>query len=100
MNEQNTDHMGFMEINLDTRCRNMTWIICNTTCSHLSHCKFNTASSYTLVKHFFKPGGTMSITQGDIVGRIFESGSDEYGRWVYTKFAASDERVVTVITAY
>eukprot|EP00957_Ditylum_brightwellii_P151673 11550577-Ditylum_brightwellii.AAC.1 len=42
----------------------------------------------------------MSITQGDIVGRIIESSSDEYGQWVYTKFTTSDECVVTVITAY
>eukprot|EP00957_Ditylum_brightwellii_P183991 14015380-Ditylum_brightwellii.AAC.1 len=42
----------------------------------------------------------MSITQGDIVGRIIKSESDEYGRWVYTTFAASDECVVMVITAY
>eukprot|EP00957_Ditylum_brightwellii_P072299 5495718-Ditylum_brightwellii.AAC.1 len=42
----------------------------------------------------------MSITQGNIMGRIIESGLDEYDRWVYTKFAASDECVVTVITAY
>eukprot|EP00957_Ditylum_brightwellii_P088060 6708329-Ditylum_brightwellii.AAC.1 len=42
----------------------------------------------------------MSITQGDVVGRIIDSGSDKYGQWVYTKFAARDECVVTVITAY
>eukprot|EP00957_Ditylum_brightwellii_P190147 14474325-Ditylum_brightwellii.AAC.1 len=42
----------------------------------------------------------MSITQGDTIGRIIKSGSDEYCRWVYTKFAASDDHVVAVITAY
>eukprot|EP00957_Ditylum_brightwellii_P128852 9829427-Ditylum_brightwellii.AAC.1 len=100
MNKQNTDYMGFMAIHLDKWCRTVTRIICGTTHSNLSHCKVNTASSCTPVKHFFKSGGTMSITQGDIVSMIIESGSDEHGRLVYTKFASSDEYVVMVITAY
>eukprot|EP00957_Ditylum_brightwellii_P067304 5107967-Ditylum_brightwellii.AAC.1 len=64
----------------DTQCRDVTRLICNTTCSHLSHCKVNTTNSFMPVKHFFMPGGTMNITQGNIMGRIIKSGLDEYGR--------------------
>eukprot|EP00957_Ditylum_brightwellii_P010919 827233-Ditylum_brightwellii.AAC.1 len=42
----------------------------------------------------------MSITQGDAVGRIIDSRSDEYGQWVYTKFTARDKRAVMVTIAY
>eukprot|EP00957_Ditylum_brightwellii_P114221 8708201-Ditylum_brightwellii.AAC.1 len=35
-----------------------------------------------------------------MVGCVIKSGSDEYGRWVYSKLVAKDEGVITVITAY
>eukprot|EP00957_Ditylum_brightwellii_P181654 13837601-Ditylum_brightwellii.AAC.1 len=84
-----------MEINLDTMCQNITRIIQDTARKHFSHSKITTASLCIPVKHFFDLGGTLSIIQGDVVGRIIDSGSDEYGQWVYTKIAAKDERVVT-----
>eukprot|EP00957_Ditylum_brightwellii_P073261 5568782-Ditylum_brightwellii.AAC.1 len=52
------------------------------------------------MKNYFKPDGTMSLMQGNMVGCTIECGSDEYGRWVYSKLATKDERVITVITAY
>eukprot|EP00957_Ditylum_brightwellii_P178585 13603550-Ditylum_brightwellii.AAC.1 len=52
------------------------------------------------MKNCFKPGGTVSLMQGDMVGCTIECGSNEYGRWVYSKLAAKDERVITVIVAY
>eukprot|EP00957_Ditylum_brightwellii_P175087 13330913-Ditylum_brightwellii.AAC.1 len=40
------------------------------------------------------------MTQGNLTGRIIEKGADTYGRWVYTKLAAKNNTVITVITAY
>jgi hypothetical protein len=40
------------------------------------------------------------MTQGDLTGRIVAKGADKYGRWVYTKFAAKNNTVITVLTAY
>eukprot|EP00957_Ditylum_brightwellii_P079649 6056622-Ditylum_brightwellii.AAC.1 len=72
----------------------------DTTRKNRSHCKVTIASLFTSVKHFFKPGGRMSITQGDAVGRIVDSRSDKYGQWVCIKFAARDKRVVMIIRAH
>eukprot|EP00957_Ditylum_brightwellii_P051811 3929078-Ditylum_brightwellii.AAC.1 len=62
--QNNTDYMGFMEINLDTMCGNLTRMIHDTVKKYFSHSKITTASSCIPVNHFFKPGGTMSIIQG------------------------------------
>eukprot|EP00957_Ditylum_brightwellii_P212181 15367044-Ditylum_brightwellii.AAC.4 len=58
------------------------------------------ANSYLPVQHFHKPGGVMSISQGDIVGRKEMEGRDSMGRWEYTKYAAKNDRIVTAVTAY
>eukprot|EP00957_Ditylum_brightwellii_P061353 4656694-Ditylum_brightwellii.AAC.2 len=48
----------------------------------------------------YKPGGTMNIVQGDIVGQMIESGQDKIGWWVYTKLAAKNNMIITIIMAY
>ena len=40
------------------------------------------------------------MTQGNLTGRIIAKGADKHGCWVYTKFAAKNNTVITVITAY
>eukprot|EP00957_Ditylum_brightwellii_P041724 3159947-Ditylum_brightwellii.AAC.1 len=65
---------------------------------HFTHSKVTLASSCAPVRNYFKPGGTMSLIQGNMVGHVIESGSNECGRWVYSKLAAKDERVSMVIT--
>eukprot|EP00957_Ditylum_brightwellii_P165517 12601102-Ditylum_brightwellii.AAC.1 len=58
------------------------------------------ASSYIPVQNYFKQGGMISLIQGDMVGRIIYTSSDDYGQWVYNKLAAKNEQVITVVTAY
>eukprot|EP00957_Ditylum_brightwellii_P025004 1891824-Ditylum_brightwellii.AAC.1 len=48
----------------------------------------------------YKPGSTMNIVQGEIVGQIIESGQDKMGQWVYTKLAAKNNKIITIIVAY
>eukprot|EP00957_Ditylum_brightwellii_P190511 14501359-Ditylum_brightwellii.AAC.1 len=67
---------------------------------HFIHTKVTLVSSCVPARNYFKPGVMMSLIQGDMVGRVIKSGSDEYGRWVYSKLAAKDKRVIAVITAY
>eukprot|EP00957_Ditylum_brightwellii_P116545 8889804-Ditylum_brightwellii.AAC.1 len=57
------------------------------------------ANSYLPVQNFYKPGGVMTILQGDMVGRKVMEGRDPMCRWVYTKYADMNKRVVTVVTA-
>eukprot|EP00957_Ditylum_brightwellii_P042816 3241438-Ditylum_brightwellii.AAC.1 len=67
---------------------------------HFTHSKVTLASPYVPVRNYFKPGGTMSLIQDNMVGHVIKSGSNEYGRWVYIKLAAKDKRVIMVITVY
>eukprot|EP00957_Ditylum_brightwellii_P108032 8241956-Ditylum_brightwellii.AAC.1 len=60
----------------------------------------NLDNSYLPVQNFYKLGGVMSLTRGDIIGRKVMKGRDSMERWVYTKYAAKDERIVTVVTTY
>ena len=48
----------------------------------------------------YKPGGVLAVTMGKLSGRVLETGSDEFGRWVHTKFNASGNKNVTVIGIY
>jgi hypothetical protein len=49
---------------------------------------------------FYKPGGTMLLAQGDIVGRVKERGSDSLGRWTWLKLIGRNNRLITVISAH
>eukprot|EP00957_Ditylum_brightwellii_P088073 6709259-Ditylum_brightwellii.AAC.1 len=42
----------------------------------------------------------MNTVQGNLVGRIVESGQDDMGQRVYVKLAARNNSNVTIITAY
>ena len=88
MTENGTNHMGFMEVNLDTICGSVTKILHNVSQKQFTHSQINSASSSIPVKDFYKPGGTMNVTQGNLVERIMDRGTDKYGRWVYTKLMA------------
>eukprot|EP00957_Ditylum_brightwellii_P132466 10101794-Ditylum_brightwellii.AAC.1 len=67
---------------------------------HFTYSKVTLASSCVPVRNYFKPGGMMSLIQSDMVGSVIKSGSNEHGRWVYSKLAAKDKRVITVIMTY
>eukprot|EP00957_Ditylum_brightwellii_P094774 7217274-Ditylum_brightwellii.AAC.1 len=76
---QNSDYNGFMEHNLDTSCGKVTQTVHETMRKHFTHSKVTLTSSCVLVKNYFKPGGMMSLIQGNMVGHVIKSGSDEYG---------------------
>eukprot|EP00957_Ditylum_brightwellii_P038158 2885071-Ditylum_brightwellii.AAC.1 len=42
----------------------------------------------------------MSIIQGKLTARVVKQESDQYIRWILTKFAARNGKFITVITAY
>ena len=48
----------------------------------------------------FKPGGVLSLTHGDVKGRILHSGQDPLGRWVYTKYRRNTGPPITIIATY
>eukprot|EP00957_Ditylum_brightwellii_P170366 12967470-Ditylum_brightwellii.AAC.1 len=95
-----TDYMGYMETDLDTQCRSVTKVIHKKAKKVFNQCKIVSASLSTPVENYYKPGGTVSIIQGNLTARVAKQESDWYGRWVLTKFAARNGKLITVITAY
>eukprot|EP00957_Ditylum_brightwellii_P165445 12595936-Ditylum_brightwellii.AAC.1 len=59
---------------------------------HFEHSKVIMASLCIPVQNYFKPGGTMSLIQGDMVGHIIGTSGNDYGQWVYSKLAAKNEQ--------
>jgi hypothetical protein len=59
-----------------------------------------TATSSVRADKFYKPGGTMLLAQGDMIGRIKEKGSDTLGRWTWMKLVGKEQKIITVISAY
>eukprot|EP00957_Ditylum_brightwellii_P181641 13836686-Ditylum_brightwellii.AAC.1 len=100
MIENGMDHMGLMEVNLDTMGQSVTKLLNEVLRKQSIHSQINCASFSIPVKEYYMPGGTLSMTQGNLVGQIIEKGVDKYGHWVYTKFATKNNTVITSITAY
>jgi hypothetical protein len=48
----------------------------------------------------YKPGGTMALAQGNIVGRLIRTYSDPLGRWTTLTLAGRDNTVIKFVTAY
>eukprot|EP00957_Ditylum_brightwellii_P050404 3822185-Ditylum_brightwellii.AAC.1 len=76
-----TDHIGLMKINLDTMCQRVRQRICDRSKQQLRTSSVNMASSWFPVQNFYKPGGVMSIAQGDIIGWKIMDGSNPLGQW-------------------
>ena len=64
------------------------------------HYNLQTATSTILAKNLYKPGGTLLMAQGDLVGRIKERGSDSLGRWSWMTMVGKNQRMITIISAY
>eukprot|EP00957_Ditylum_brightwellii_P112684 8589652-Ditylum_brightwellii.AAC.1 len=71
-----TKYMGYMEMNLDTLCRSITKVIHDNTRKVFNQCKIVSASSIIPVENYYKPGGTMSIVQGNLTAQVVEQESD------------------------
>ena len=48
----------------------------------------------------YKPGGVLSLTTGDIKGRVLESGQDPFGCWVFTKLRRNTGPPITIVATY
>eukprot|EP00957_Ditylum_brightwellii_P168598 12832820-Ditylum_brightwellii.AAC.1 len=70
-----------MEVNLDTMCGSVTKLLNDVSRNIFNHNQLNSASSSTPVKEYYKPSGTLSMTQGNLTGHIIEKRADKYGCW-------------------
>lgn len=88
------------EHNLDTNKFAVRKSLQDTARKTFKHHCIQTATSSTVAEKFYKPGGTMIMAQGDVVGRIKDRGSDPLGRWSWIKMVGKNHRIVTLISAY
>jgi hypothetical protein len=59
-----------------------------------------TATTPIPTQSAYKPGGTMSLAVGDIIGRIQSSGRDSLGRWCHLTLRRSTGPPITIIVTY
>lgn len=64
------------EHNLDTNKFAVRQSLQNIARQSFTHHSLQTATSSTKADRFYKPGGTLILAQGDMVGRIKDRGSD------------------------
>jgi hypothetical protein len=92
--------LAVAEHNLDTNKFAVRQLLQQTAHKAFPHHVIQTSTSTIPADKFYKPGGTMLLAQGDIVGRIKERGSDSMGRWSWLKLIGRNKRLITVISAY
>ena len=94
------DHIGLAEPNIDDTWWETNDIIHRTAKRTFHHVCVDTATSPIQTESRYKPGGTMSMALGNIVGRIIERGGDYLGRWSFIRYAGIGHRTVLVVSAY
>lgn len=100
MNKANVHLFAAAEHNLDTNKFIVRQSLQNIARKTFQHHAIQTATSSTLADKFYKPGGTMLMAQGNLVGRIKERGSDSLGRWTWMKLIGKNKKLITIISAY
>jgi hypothetical protein len=86
--------------NLDTDKFAVRQSLQNITWQSFTHHCLQTATSSTNADIFYKPGWTMIMAQGDLVGRVKDRGSSLLGRWTWMKLVGCNNRIITLISAY
>jgi hypothetical protein len=94
------DVFAAAEHNLDSNKYVVRQALQTTARKSFNHHCLQTATSSIQADKFYKPGGTLLLAQGDIVGRIKERGSDSLGRWSWMKLLGCNKRLITIISAY
>jgi hypothetical protein len=94
------DHLGLAEPNIDDTWWETNDVIHRTVKRTFHHVCVDTATSSIRTESCYKPGGTMSMAMGNIVGRILERGGDFLGRWSFIRYGGTGTRTVMVVSAY
>jgi hypothetical protein len=94
------DHIGLAEPNIDDTWWETNDVVNRTVKRTFHHVCVDTATSPIITESLYKPGGTMSMAMGNIVGRIIERGGDYLGRWSFIRYAGIGHRTIMVVSAY
>ena len=100
MSRLGIDHMSFQEPNLDFTKYSVRRKIHSSLGRVFPHHKVAFGSSPQTHLYDYKPGGTLSVTAGNMVGRIVESAADYLGRWTRTVLAGKEGSRIAVYNVY
>jgi exonuclease III len=98
--EVQADVIAITEHNLDTQKFSVRKCCHDARTRLLAHSSMIMSSSSIEMINQYKPGGTLTMSRGQITSRLIKSGSDDMGRWTYQTFSGKRSRNVTIITAY
>ena len=94
------DVWGLHEVNLNTGCPNTAYEAASIFKTNDIGTKIQTSTSPELFPTRYKPGGTLTGINSKLVGRVHSQGADPIGRWSWITLQGSQQRKITIITAY
>ena len=94
--EIQADVVCCQEINVDTTNATVKSLLYQTENQHWPRSRLQFGSTEVSFTNWYKPGGTLMISTGNITGRIQAQNSDHMGRWVSQTFTTK----VTIVSAY
>ena len=100
MKDHQIDIMGISEHNVDNCSSKVATTILEAIRRTSKELNLNLGGTKTKTDTPYKPGGTLSLVQGNMRGRVIDKGKDDMGRWVYEKLRGKKGRNMYVITAY
>ena len=98
--EVQADIVCCQEHNVDTTNSTVKSILYQTSTQHWRRSRLQFGTTNVTFTNWYKPGGTMLISTGDITGRIQAQSSDPMGRWVTQTFTGQNGVKKTILSAY
>eukprot|EP00980_Cylindrotheca_fusiformis_P020373 scaffold7403_cov122-Cylindrotheca_fusiformis.AAC.3 len=81
INMLQANHVGMAEINTNTAHSGALQLMYDVAREEFEHSILTPATSQTPCQSLYKPGGVLSITRENLVGRLSDKGYDDMGRW-------------------
>ena len=100
MVDQQIDIMGISEHNVDNCSPKVITTALEAIRRISREIDMNMGGTKSKTETPYKPGGTLSLVQGNMRGRVTDKGKDSMGRWVYERLRGKKGKSVFVITVY
>lgn len=88
------------EHNLDTSQFKIRSSIFDTARQHWERHRITMGTTPITVETSYKPGGTLIMTVGSLMGRVVKQSRDKWGRWVIQEFTGRGDRRVVIFSVY
>jgi exonuclease III len=98
--ETQADVVCCQEHNVDTSQPIVRSILHNILQQYWQRFRLQTGSTQQSFVQWYKPGGTLMYSLGNMTGRILEQHQDHMGRWVIQTMKGFNGRQVSIISAY